>query len=97
MRARQVGIVQIGGSSTSRSRRFHGSIAEIVHYSRILSHRELHAIGHYLQVRPPLRPSAVPPCHSKRAQRPPAATPRASPGVRASHPPARALAIAAQV
>ena len=50
MRARQVGIVQIGGSSTSRSRRFHGSIAEIVHYSRILSHRELHAIGHYLQV-----------------------------------------------
>lgn len=43
------GIAQIGGSSTSRSRRFHGDIAEVVHYNRVLTIRELHAIGHFLQ------------------------------------------------
>jgi len=44
-----VGPAQIGGSSSSRSRRFHGLIAEVVHYDRVLSTRQMHAIGHYLQ------------------------------------------------
>lgn len=44
-----VGVAQLGGSSTSRSRRFHGLIAEVVHYNNLLSTRQMAAIGHYLQ------------------------------------------------
>ena len=44
-----IGVAQLGGSSTSRSRRFHGLIAEVVHYNSLLSTRQMTAIGHYLQ------------------------------------------------
>ena len=43
------GLAQIGGSGSSRTRRFHGDVAEVIHYNRVLSAREHHAIGHYLQ------------------------------------------------
>ena len=36
-----LGLAQLGGSSSSRTRRFHGLIAEVVHYNRLLSQREI--------------------------------------------------------
>lgn len=44
-----IGVAQLGGSSTSRSRRFHGLVAEVIHYDKTLTTRQMHAIGHYLQ------------------------------------------------
>ena len=45
------GPVEIGGSSTSGSRRFAGAFAEILIYGRALDHYERNRVGRYLQQR----------------------------------------------